>query len=67
MRYVRGMARPRTWLDVMQAKFAEGTFARIAAVLRPHEDRTGFVREAVDRELKRRETLAKRESAVDDN
>lgn len=39
----------------MQARFAAGTFARIAAVLRDGEDRTDFVRDAVSRELERRE------------
>ncbi|WP_375283421.1 hypothetical protein [Sphingobium yanoikuyae] len=43
----------------MQARFAEGTFDRIAAVLVGDEDRTDFVREAVERELKRRERAAK--------
>tara|TARA_R110002074_G_scaffold262994_1_gene435092 strand:- start:9880 stop:10014 length:135 start_codon:yes stop_codon:yes gene_type:complete len=38
----------------MQARFADGTFARIAAVLRPGEGRTDFIREAVERELERR-------------
>jgi hypothetical protein len=32
-----------------------GTFARIEAVLRADEDRTDFVREAVEQELARRE------------
>jgi hypothetical protein len=54
------MARTKWFDDVMQAKFIAGTFARIAAALRPSEDRTDFVREAVDRELKRRERTAKR-------
>jgi hypothetical protein len=40
----------------MQARFAAGTFARIAAVLREKEDRTDFVREAVERELERRDS-----------
>jgi hypothetical protein len=44
----------------MVAKFAEHTFRRIAAVLRDGEDRTDFVREAVGRELARREREAKR-------
>jgi len=35
--------------------FPEGTFARIEAVTEDGEDRTDFVREAVERELKRRE------------
>lgn len=39
----------------MQARFPTGTFARIAAVLVGKEDRTDFVREAVERELARRE------------
>jgi hypothetical protein len=43
----------------MQAKFPEGTFSRISAVLTDGEDRTDFVRDAVDRELKRRERKAK--------
>jgi hypothetical protein len=43
----------------MQARFAEGTFERIAAVLVDGEDRTDFVRTAVDAELKRRERRPK--------
>jgi hypothetical protein len=39
----------------MQARFPNGTFARIEAVLRDGEDRTDFVREAVEKELKRRQ------------
>jgi hypothetical protein len=39
----------------MQARFAAGTFARIEVVLGEDEDRTDFVREAVERELQRRE------------
>jgi hypothetical protein len=39
----------------MMARFSEGTFARMDAVRRPHEARTEFIREAVDRELKRRD------------
>jgi hypothetical protein len=38
----------------MQARFKAGTFDRIAAVLTDGEDRTAFVREAVERELQRR-------------
>ena len=53
------MGRKKRWHDVMGAKFPAGTFKRIAAVLRKDkdkkEDRTDFVREAVERELKRRE------------
>jgi hypothetical protein len=39
----------------MQARFPEGTFERIGAVLENDEDRTDFVRLAVERELRRRE------------
>jgi hypothetical protein len=39
----------------MQARFSAGTFERIAKALREGEDRTDFVREAVERELTRRE------------
>ena len=47
--------RPRQWADDMVARFPAGTFTRIKAVLREEEDRTDFVREAVEHELKRRE------------
>jgi T5orf172 domain len=49
------VGRPRLWAEDMQARFAEGTFARIDAVKGEKEDRTDFIREAVERELKRRE------------
>ncbi|WP_158512716.1 hypothetical protein [Sphingobium sp. SYK-6] len=49
------MGRIKRWAEDMQARFAEGTFARIARVLKDGEDRTDFVREAVEAELKRRE------------
>ena len=48
------MARPKnefeTWLD----RFPVGTKARIDALLEPKEARTDFVRDAVEREIKRR-------------
>lgn len=40
------------------ARFAEGTLARIDAALMPKEKRSDFIREAVERELKRRERKA---------
>lgn len=49
------MGRIKRWSEDMQARFAEGTFKRIDAVLGDTEDRTDFVRKAVERELKRRE------------
>lgn len=52
------MGRKKLWSEDMQARFAEGTFARIDAVLDESEDRTDFVRAAVERELRRRERKA---------
>lgn len=49
------VGRKKRWSEDMQARFPEGTFERIAAVLSENEDRTDFVREAVERELERRE------------
>lgn len=54
------VGRKKRWSEDMQARFPEGTFERIAAVLIEHEDRTDFVREAVERELERREALKDR-------
>ncbi|HTJ89042.1 MAG TPA: hypothetical protein VL356_02530 [Acidocella sp.] len=53
------VGRKKQWAQDMQARFAEGTFERIAAVLVDGEDRTDFVRTAVDAELKRRERRPK--------
>jgi hypothetical protein len=50
------MGRPRQWAEDMQARFPAGTFNRIAAVLGEDEDRTDFVRAAVEREIARRQT-----------
>lgn len=49
------MGRKKMWAEDMQARFPEGTFNRIEAVLEDSEDRTDFVRVAVEKELKRRE------------
>jgi hypothetical protein len=51
----KSMGRKKRWAEDMQARFPEGTFDRIQAVLEDGEDRTDFVRQAVERELKRRE------------
>lgn len=59
----RRMGRKKQWAEDMQARFPEGTFSRISAALSDGEDRTDFVREAVDRELKRRERKAKADEA----
>jgi hypothetical protein len=47
--------RPKQFEEDMRARFAPGTFARIEKVLKPDEDRTEFVRIAVEREIARRE------------
>ena len=52
------VGRKKLWAEDMVARFPEGTFARIERVLQEKEDRTDFVREAVERELKRRERAA---------
>jgi hypothetical protein len=52
------VGRKKRWAEDMQARFPEGTFERIAAVLRDGEDRTDFVRHAVEREIKRRQQKA---------
>ena len=49
------MGRKKRWAEDMTARFPEGTFERIEVVLEEGEDRTDFVRAAVEREIKRRE------------
>lgn len=50
------MARPLKFTETMLARFPEGTFERIKKVLSADgEDKASLVREAVERELKRRE------------
>jgi hypothetical protein len=49
------VGRKQKWAEDMVARFPRGTFERIARVSRETEDRTDFVREAVSRELERRE------------
>jgi hypothetical protein len=46
--------------EQMPARFPAGTFARIDAVLEPGEKRADLLREAVEREVKRRKNLGKR-------
>ena len=47
--------RPKTNYDETPARFPEGTFKRINAVLREEETRADFLRAAVDKELLERE------------
>lgn len=49
------MGRKKRWYEDMVARFEEGTFERMDSVREEGEDRTDFVRLAVERELKRRE------------
>lgn len=55
------VGRKKQWTQDMQARFAGGTFERIAAVLVDGEERTEFVRISVDAELKRRERGPKKQ------
>ena len=50
----------------MVARFPEGTFGRITNVLEKNEDRTDFVRAAVERELKRREARGRKPQSAGD-
>jgi hypothetical protein len=54
------MGRKRRWPERTAIKFAAGTFERIAAILDEDEDRMTFMREAVEREIERREAAGKR-------
>lgn len=45
----------RKFVERTVMSFVAGTFARIEAVIGPGEDRTDFIREAVERELARRQ------------
>ncbi len=60
----RSVGRKKKWAEDMTARFAEGTFAKIAEVLMPHEDRTDFVRNAVQKEISRRERNRRKRSEV---
>ena len=58
------MGRRKQWSEDMQARFPEGTFARIAELLTGDEDRTDFVRAAVEREIETRERKAKKTAPI---
>ena len=53
------MPAEKVYLEAMMVRMATGTNARIRAVLRGGELRAAFVREAVERELERREAEQK--------
>lgn len=52
------MGRPQINSEQMPARFAEGTLDRIDTVLEEKEKRSDFLRDAVERELSRRERKA---------
>ena len=54
------MGRKKQWAEDMQARFPEGTFARVAELLEEGEDRTDFVRAAVEREIEARAKKARK-------
>jgi hypothetical protein len=49
------VGRKLEWPEKWLVSFAKGTLARIDAVKKPGEDRRSIIRQALDRELKRRE------------
>lgn len=51
------MAREKRYVETTLVRFEAGTFAAIDRVKGTREDRTEFVRVAVDNEIKRREEL----------
>lgn len=53
------MGRKKMWSEDMQARFPDGTFDKIDAVLEEFESRTDFVRIAVHLELQRRRGMKK--------
>jgi hypothetical protein len=59
-RKTKRAGRPRQWAENMVARFSKGTFAKIDAVRHEGEERTEFVREAVDREIERRQRAFER-------
>ena len=51
------VGRKKLWSENMLARFEAGTFDRIGANLLDWEDRTEFVRKAVEHELAKRERM----------
>jgi len=51
----QGVGRPKINEEQTPGRFRAGTMARIDAVLADKEKRSDFIREAVERELERRE------------
>lgn len=51
------MGRRKEFDESLRVPLAAGTTARMDAVLEPDEPRLSLIREAIDREIKRRERL----------
>lgn len=49
------VGRKKEWTEQLRLPLAEGTTARIDAVLKEGEPRLDMIREAIEREIKRRE------------
>lgn len=61
------VGRPLLWPDKIVAPLPAGSKARINAVLHQGEDKTDFLRTAVERELQRRESTNLPQSKVDED
>lgn len=59
IKYFAAMGRKQINAEQMPARLPEGTLARMDAVLEDKESRGALLREAVERELKRREKKVK--------
>lgn len=56
------VGRKKEWTEQLRLPLAEGTTARIDAVLADDEPRLDMIREAIEREIKRRLRSADKES-----
>lgn len=54
------MGRKKLWTERLQLPLADGTTDRIDALLRDGEVRLDLIREAIEREIKRREREARK-------
>lgn len=63
--HLPAMPRPKRYVETTLIAFVAGTFRRIERLLGAGEDRTNFIRAAVERELRRRERKARREKGTD--
>lgn len=59
---IRPVGRKRINDETTPARFPKGTLERIDDLLADKEKRADFIREAVDREIRRREAAEKRKS-----